>query len=93
MPWTADAIPDQSGRLVLVTGGSSGLGLETCRALVSRGATVLMACRSRSRGEEARQALLPDVQGGALDLLELDLADLASVRQAAARVQTLPPPD
>ncbi len=86
MPWTADAIPDQSGRLVLVTGASSGLGLETCRALVARGATVLMACRSRSRGEEARQALLADVQGGALDLLDLDLADLASVRQAAARV-------
>ncbi|MEB3184207.1 MAG: SDR family NAD(P)-dependent oxidoreductase, partial [Cyanobacteriota bacterium] len=50
VPWTVDAIPDQSGRLVLVTGASSGLGLETCRALVARGATVLMACRSRSRG-------------------------------------------
>jgi len=86
VPWTVDAIPDQSGRLVLVTGASSGLGLETCRALVARGATVLMACRSRSRGEEARQALLPDLRGGALDLLDLELADLASVRRAAADV-------
>ncbi|MFM9102895.1 MAG: oxidoreductase [Cyanobium sp.] len=86
MPWTAVAIPDQSGRVVLVPGASSGLGLETCRALVARGATVLMGCRSRARGAEARQALLPDLQGGALDLLDLDLADLASVRQAAARV-------
>jgi protochlorophyllide reductase len=45
-----------------------------------------MACRSLQRGEAARQALLPDLNGGALDLLDLDLADLASVRRAAAEV-------
>ncbi len=86
MPWTSDAIPNQSGRLVLVTGANSGLGLQTCRALVSRGATVLMGCRSLQRGETARQALLPDLQGGAIDLLELDLSDLSQVRSAAQTV-------
>ena len=86
MPWTTASIPDQSGRLALVTGASSGLGLETCRALAARGATVLMACRSRQRAEAARQALLPELKGGGLDLLDLDLADLASVRRAAAAV-------
>ena len=55
VPWTAASIPDLNGRLALVTGASSGLGLETCRALASRGATVLMACRSHQRGEAARQ--------------------------------------
>jgi protochlorophyllide reductase len=84
--WTTASIPDLSGRLALVTGASSGLGLETCRALAAHGATVLMACRSLQRGEAARQALLPDLNGGALDLLDLDLADLASVRRAAAEV-------
>jgi len=101
--WTSASIPDLSGRLALVTGASSGLGLETCRALAARGATVVMACRSRQRGEAARQALLtstdkgsaadPDCPApavasrwGALDLLDLDLADLASVRSAAAEV-------
>ena len=86
MSWTTASIPDLSGRLALVTGASSGLGLETCRALAAHGATVLMACRSLQRGEAARQALLPDLNGGALDLLDLDLADLASVRRAAAEV-------
>ena len=99
--WTSASIPDLSGRLALVTGASSGLGLETCRALAARGATVVMACRSRQRGEAARQALLTATgeesaadrpapaassRWGALDLLDLDLADLTSVRSAAAEV-------
>ncbi|MFM7464177.1 MAG: oxidoreductase [Cyanobium sp.] len=89
-PWTADAIPDQSGRVALVTGGNSGLGLETARALAAKGATVVMACRSPRKAEEARNQLLtelaPHLDGpqGALDVLSLDLADLASVRAAAA---------
>ena len=92
MPWTAASIPDLSGRLALVTGASSGLGLETCRALVERGATVVMACRSLERAETARRQLLSPAGAtqapgrGGLDLLRLDLAELASVRRAAAEV-------
>ncbi|MFM7361259.1 MAG: oxidoreductase [Cyanobium sp.] len=87
MPWTAAAIPDQSGRLALITGASSGLGLETARALVAHGATVVLGCRSRSRAELARQSLLTAAAGGgAVDLLDLDLADLASVRRAAVEL-------
>ena len=82
MPWTAADIPDQSGRLALITGASSGLGLETARALVRRGATVVLGCRSRQRSEQARTSLLADAAGGAINLLDLDLADLASVRAA-----------
>lgn len=84
MPWTTADIPDQSGRLALITGASSGLGLETARALVARGATVILGCRSRTRAECARQELLGAVaDGGAVDLLDLNLADLASVLRAA----------
>jgi protochlorophyllide reductase len=88
-PWTTASIPDQSGRVALVTGASSGLGLETAKALAAKGATVVMACRSPRKGEEARQQLLAELAHGpqahgALDLLSLDLADLASVRAAAA---------
>lgn len=83
-PWTADQIPDQRGRVALVTGSNSGLGLETARALAARGATVVMACRSLARAEQARQELMPQAEGP-VDLLELDLADLrATVRAASA---------
>lgn len=85
MPWTEADTPDQSGRVALITGANSGLGLETARVLASRGATVLLACRSHQRGEQARQALLPLARAG-IDVLELDLADLASVNRAARQV-------
>lgn len=90
-PWTTAAIPDQTGRVALVTGANSGLGFETARALAAKGATVVMGCRSPRKGEEARAQLLADLTHqareqphGALDLLPLDLADLASVRAGAA---------
>ena len=70
---------------MLVTGANSGLGLESARALVAAGATVLLACRSLPRAEAARRQLL-GIGAGALDVLELDLADLESVRMAARRV-------
>lgn len=87
MAWSVADCPDQHGRLALVTGASSGLGLETARALLGRGATVLLACRSPQRGQRALAALLASGPGGAAELLSLDLADLASVAAAAAWVE------
>ena len=88
MPWTVADMPDQAGRLALITGANSGLGLETARALLAKGATVILGCRSLERAELARQQLLPDSrEGAAIDLLELDLAHLASVRAAASQLQ------
>ena len=74
-------MPSQEGRIAVVTGANIGLGLETCRALAQKGATVVMACRSRSRGETARRQLLDEGLTG-LDLLEMDLGDLRSVDRA-----------
>ena len=84
-------MPDQSGRLALITGANSGLGLESARALLARGATVVLGCRSQERAEAARQELLAGAGSagsgtGELELLELDLADLDSVVRAAATV-------
>ena len=85
MTWTCDAIPDQRGRTALITGANSGLGLETARALAAKGAQVVVACRSQAKADLACQQLASE-GGGPLIPLELDLADLASVRRGAAEV-------
>lgn len=82
--WTEADIPDQTGRTVLVTGANSGLGLRTAQVLAGKGAHVIMGCRSVQRGQAARRT----VQGSA-EVLELDLADLSSVRAAAESVSAL----
>ena len=84
--WTAADVPDQSGRTVLVTGTTSGLGLQTALALARKGARVLMTARSTERGEQALARVRREVPGAAVELVALDLADLASVRAAAADV-------
>ncbi|AKT51082.1 oxidoreductase [Arsenicicoccus sp. oral taxon 190] len=91
--WTSTDIPDQTGRVFVVTGANSGLGLETTRALVAKGAYVVMACRDTAKGEAARASLDLSGTGGA-EVRRLDLASLASVRDFAEgvadwRIETL----
>lgn len=88
VPWTAAEIPDQRGRTALITGANSGLGLESARALATKGATVLLACRSLEKATTTASALQAET-GAELIPLELDLADLGSVQRAAAQVQSL----
>ena len=84
--WNVEAIPDQTGRVALITGANSGLGLETARALLARGATVVLGCRSRSRAEQARAQLLGSA--GIIDQVDLDLASLDSVAAASDWLRT-----
>ncbi len=83
--WNAEHIPDQSGRVAIVTGANSGLGYETTRALARKGARVVMACRNLKRGQQARDRILQRTPGAALDLLPLDLGSLEAVRAFAAK--------
>jgi NAD(P)-dependent dehydrogenase (short-subunit alcohol dehydrogenase family) len=83
--WTADRIPDQSGRTAVVTGANSGLGLVTARELARKGAAVVLACRNLEKGEAARKEVEAHAPGARLELEELDLASLDSVREFAER--------
>jgi NAD(P)-dependent dehydrogenase (short-subunit alcohol dehydrogenase family) len=78
-PWSTTDIPSQAGRTVVVTGGNSGLGLATARALAAAGARVVLAVRDTGRGEQAAAGLT-----GQVEVRRLDLADLSSVREFAA---------
>ncbi len=81
--WTASDIPDQSGRLAVVTGANSGLGLATARELARAGARVVLAVRSAAKGDQAAATITGRVPGADVEVRELDLSDLASVRRFA----------
>jgi NAD(P)-dependent dehydrogenase (short-subunit alcohol dehydrogenase family) len=83
--WTASDIPDQSGRLAVITGANSGLGLVTAQELARAGARVVLACRNVSKGQDALSSIRESVPAADAVLAELDLADLSSVRAFAAR--------
>jgi retinol dehydrogenase-12 len=74
---------DLSGRTFLVTGGNTGIGLATARALAKRGGRVHLACRSEQKGQAAAAALASEAGSDQVRFLQLDLADLASVRASA----------
>ena len=80
MGWSESDIPDQSGRTYVITGGNSGLGWETARALASRGAEVILACRSAPRAEEAVASIKKRREGASVRAMSLDLASLTSIR-------------
>jgi NAD(P)-dependent dehydrogenase (short-subunit alcohol dehydrogenase family) len=90
--WTAADVPDQSGRIAVVTGASGGVGLETAAALARRGAEVVLACRDTAKAGRAaeqiraRAAATREHDGGAVRVVRLDLASLASVREAAEEI-------
>ena len=84
--WTSDAIPDQSGRLAVITGATSGIGLETARMLAEKGAAVVLAVRNVEKGETVANAIRDRRPGAEVRVEALDLASLASVRAFAERI-------
>lgn len=86
MSWTADDIPDQTGRTAVVTGANGGLGLETAKALAARGAHVVMAARDQAKAADAEREIRSHAPDASLEIVRLDLGDQASVKDAAATI-------
>jgi NAD(P)-dependent dehydrogenase (short-subunit alcohol dehydrogenase family) len=86
MSWTTLDIPDQTGRVAVVTGANGGLGLETTRALATAGAHVIMAVRDQEKAAAAVAEIQRRGAGGSLELVALDLGSQPSVREAAGQI-------
>tara|TARA_R100000656_G_scaffold107098_1_gene79243 strand:- start:186 stop:1097 length:912 start_codon:yes stop_codon:yes gene_type:complete len=83
MPWNPSEIPDQSGRVAVITGANSGIGFKAARHLAAKGATVIMACRNLEKARAARARLPADAN---VRIVELDLGSQASVKKAAEEI-------
>jgi len=86
MSWNTSDIPDQSGRIAVVTGANGGLGLETAEALAGAGAHVVMAARNQDKAAAAADTIRAAVPGASLEIVPLDLGSLESVRAAAEQI-------
>ena len=82
--WTTDNIPDLTGRVIIVTGGNSGLGYESVKAFAEKGAEVILASRSIEKGEMAKKEI--SIVKGKIEVMSLDLMDFASIKNFVKNV-------
>ena len=81
--WTAEQIPDLTGKVIIVTGANSGIGLESAREFARKGADVVLACRSIGKAEAALSDIRQETADARATVMKLDLASLDSIRQFA----------
>jgi NAD(P)-dependent dehydrogenase (short-subunit alcohol dehydrogenase family) len=84
--WNADCIPDQRGRLAVITGASSGIGVETARVLAQKNASVVLAVRNVAKGEEVAQSMRQQSASANVTVRELELSSLASITTFAKQL-------
>jgi NAD(P)-dependent dehydrogenase (short-subunit alcohol dehydrogenase family) len=82
--WTAESIPSQSGRRVLITGANSGIGFETARELARKGAEIILPARSVVKAKEAAERIRGEIPSARIVSAVMDLASQASVREFAS---------
>ncbi len=83
--WTTENIPDLSGKVIIVTGGNSGLGFESVKAFAEKGAEVILACRTIEKGENAKVKILNHNHTSKIVVMPLDLMDLSSIKRFVVR--------
>lgn len=86
--WNFNSIPDQQGRIALVTGANSGIGYQTALMLAEKGAEVILACRNTDKAEQAADTIRKEFRAAKLSTVKLDLSDLDSVLQCADSIKS-----
>jgi NAD(P)-dependent dehydrogenase (short-subunit alcohol dehydrogenase family) len=86
--WTADDIPDLSGSVSIVTGANSGTGYEATKELARAGSHVIMGCRNLEKAKVAKTKILEEIPDVSLEIIQLDLSDLSSVRTFSNSVKS-----
>ncbi len=81
--WTKKDIPDLSGKVIIVTGGNSGLGFESVKAFAEKGAEVILTSRDMNKGNEAKSEIEKGNVPGKIVVMQLDLMEFASIRKFA----------
>ena len=89
--WTTADVPDQSGRVAIVTGANSGLGYDTAAVLAEKGAQVVLAVRNLDKGNEAADRIKKASPNAVVSTQELDLTSLDNVRKAADELRAAHP--
>jgi NAD(P)-dependent dehydrogenase (short-subunit alcohol dehydrogenase family) len=77
--WTADDIPDLSGKVIIVTGANSGLGFEAAKEFARNGAETILACRTIEKGRDALDRIKNEIPDAKLEARELELGSLKSI--------------
>jgi len=85
--WEQENVPQQSGKIVIITGANSGVGSEAARIMVQKGATVIMACRNMEKSRPALDELNNGNNTGKAILLKLDLSDFSSIRSFSDEIR------
>jgi NADP-dependent 3-hydroxy acid dehydrogenase YdfG len=86
-PWTKENIPSQKGKIIIVTGGNSGLGYASAFALAEKGATVILACRNTQKGNIAYNNIKLKFPKSQVEMMKLDLAKRSSIEEFVKNFQ------
>lgn len=82
--WKLKDMPSQKGKIIIVTGANSGLGLATSKELARKGSKVIMTARNQEKGQQAINEIKSEIPNADVTLMSLDLADLGSVKSFSA---------
>lgn len=88
--FTAKDVPNQTGKTVFITGANTGLGYEAAKVLADKNARVIMGCRSEEKGLRAKEKILAAHSEADIDIVQIDLGSLKSIKRAAKKVAQEP---